>query len=171
MASYATRCRTAPGFFQRLMHTTRRASSTHHNVHEWRYRFPCLTNSACMLSTRILSRLRTHDLKLSPSKTRLGVTDLDSLGPSTSSAGLHPDSKARAMTELPMPTNICPLRSMFGELSYYRKILTGCSKRSALLLSYSQRCRVLFATDTEAIVRGILKRLPKTWYYVVEVGM
>ena len=55
-----------------------------------------------------LSRLRTHDLKLSPSKARLGATELDFLGHSISPAGLHPDTtnKVRAMTDMHMPTNL-----------------------------------------------------------------
>ncbi|CAM9575887.1 unnamed protein product, partial [Sphacelaria rigidula] len=65
------------------------------------------------------SRLRTRDLKLSPSKARLGAADLDFLGHSISPAGLHPDTnKAKAMTDLPMPTNISHLRFLLDGLSH-----------------------------------------------------
>ena len=84
-----------------------------------------------------LSRLRKHDLKLSPSKARLGATELDFLGHSISPAGLHPDTnKVRAMTEMPMPTNISQLRSLLGGLSYYSKFLPNLSNRFGLLRTY-----------------------------------
>ena len=76
-----------------------------------------------------LSRLRKHDLKLSPSKARLGATELDFVGHSISPAGLHPDTnKVRAMTEMPMPTNISQLRSLLGGLSYYRKFSSNAQR-------------------------------------------
>lgn len=52
------------------------------------------------------SFLRTHDLKLSPGKARLGATELGSPERSILPAGLNADTnKVREITEPPMPTN------------------------------------------------------------------
>lgn len=73
--------------------------------------------------------LRTHDLKLSLPKARLGATELGFLGQSIYPAGLHPDTnKVRVMTDMPMPADISQLRSLLGELSHYPKNLPNLSK-------------------------------------------
>ena len=108
-----------------------------------------------------LSRLRTHDLKLSPSKARLGATELDFLGHSISPAGLHPDTnKVRAMIDMPMPTNLSQLRSLLGGLSYYRKFLPNLSKWIRPITDLLKKSvPFVFTKEMEAIVRDLLKIL------------
>ena len=55
----------------------------------------------------LFERLRKHNLKLSPSKARLGATDADFLGHSISLAGLRPNAeKVSALINTPMPTDV-----------------------------------------------------------------
>ena len=55
----------------------------------------------------LFERLRKHNLKLSPSKARLGATDANFLGHSISPAGLRPNAeKVSALTKMPMPTDV-----------------------------------------------------------------
>ncbi|CAM9522650.1 unnamed protein product [Sphacelaria rigidula] len=110
---------------------------------------------------QFLSRLRIHDLKLSPSKPRLGATDLDFLGHSIPPAGLHPDTnKVEEMTDFPMPTNISQLRSLWGRLSFYRKFLPNLSKWMHILTELRKKGAVFFFTiDMKSITRESLKAL------------
>ena len=78
----------------------------------------------------LFERLRKHNLKLSPSKARLGATDADFLSHSISPAGVRPNAeKLSALTLMPMPRDLKQLRSLLGGLSYYRKFLPDMSKR------------------------------------------
>ena len=55
----------------------------------------------------LFERLRKHNLKLSPSKGRLGATDANFLGHSISPAGLRPNAeKMSAWINMPMPTDV-----------------------------------------------------------------
>ena len=77
----------------------------------------------------LFERLRKHNLKLSPSKARLGATDADFLSHSISPAGVRPNAeKLSALTLMPMPRDLKQLRSLLGGLSYYRKFLPDMSK-------------------------------------------
>ena len=84
------------------------------------------------------ARLRLHNLKLSPNKTRIGAARVDFLGRVISQDGVRPnDDKIAALTRMPMPRDIKQLRSLLDGLSYYRKFLPNMAKRvrpiSALL--------------------------------------
>ena len=55
----------------------------------------------------LFERLRKYNLKLSPSKARLGATKADFLGHTISPAGVSPNAaKVAALTEMPMPKDI-----------------------------------------------------------------
>ena len=70
----------------------------------------------------LFERLRKHNLKLSPSKAKLGATDADFLGHTISSAGVSPNADmVAALTLMPMPATVKQLRSLLGGLGYYRK--------------------------------------------------
>ena len=61
---------------------------------------------------------KLFDLKLAPKKTYLGVRTIKFLGHRVTAKGVEPDpDKVKAMTNLPMPTNISQLRSVLGALS------------------------------------------------------
>ena len=69
----------------------------------------------------LFKKLRKHNLKLSPSKAKIGATDADFLGHTISPAGIRPNvSKVAALTKMPMPSDLKQLWSLFGGLSYYR---------------------------------------------------
>ena len=78
----------------------------------------------------LFERLRNHNLKLSPSKARLGSTDADFLGHSISPAGARPNAEnVSALTLMPMPRELKQLRFLLAGLSYYRTFLPDMSKR------------------------------------------
>ena len=69
----------------------------------------------------LFERLRNHNLKLSPSKARLGGIDANVLGHSIYPAGLHPKAEiASALTNMPMPTDVKQVRALMGGAYYYR---------------------------------------------------
>ena len=74
--------------------------------------------------------LRKHDLKLSPSKARLGATNANFLGHSISPAGLRPNAeKVFALVKMPMPKDVKQVRILMGGINYYRFVLPDLSKR------------------------------------------
>ena len=109
----------------------------------------------------LLERLRKHNLKLSPSKARLGATDADFLGHSISPAGVRPNAdKVSALTLMPMPRDLKQLRSLLGGLSYYRKILLDMSKRIRPITALLKKgVKFLFTPSMEVIVRDMLAEL------------
>ena len=76
------------------------------------------------------ARLRLHNLKLSPNKTRIGAARVDFLGHVISQDGVRPnDDKIAALARMPMPRDVKQLRSSLRGLSYYRKFLPNMAKR------------------------------------------
>ena len=77
----------------------------------------------------LFERLRKHNLKLFPSKARLGATDANFLGHSISPAGLRPKAEnVSALINMPMPTDVKQVRALMGCLLY-----TSPSPRDATL--------------------------------------
>ena len=99
--------------------------------------------SAHVKTIRVLfERLREHNVKLSPSKARLGATDADFVGHSISPAGVRPNAeKVSALTLMSMPLNLKQLRSLLGGLSYYRKFLPDMSETDSTNRGPSQEGR------------------------------
>ena len=63
----------------------------------------------------LFERLRRHNLKIFPSKARLGATDANFLGHSLSPAGLRSNAeKVSALTNMPMPTDVKQVRALMG---------------------------------------------------------
>ena len=90
----------------------------------------------------LFERLCKHNLKVSPSKARIGATDADFLPHSISPAGVRPIAeKVSALTLMPMPRDLKQLRSLLGGLSYYRKFLLDTSKRIRPTTTLSQEGR------------------------------
>ena len=88
----------------------------------------CFITHVATLAT-FFARLRLHNLKLSPNKTRIGAIRVDFLGHIISQDGVRPnDDKIAALTRMPIPKDIKQLRSLLGGLSYYRKFLLNMAK-------------------------------------------
>ena len=78
----------------------------------------------------LIERVRKHNLKLSPSKARLGATDANFLGHSISPAGLRPNAdKVSALMNMPMPTDVKQLLAPMGGINYYCNVLPDLSKQ------------------------------------------
>ena len=76
------------------------------------------------------ARLRLHQLKLSPDKSRIGAARVDFLGHVISADGVRPnDDRVAALTRMLMAPDIKQLRSLLGGLSYYRKSLPNMARR------------------------------------------
>ena len=73
---------------------------------------------------RFLQRLTRFDLKLAPNKALLGAAEIIFFGHKISSEGMASDpGKVKVMKEMPMSQNVSQLRSLLGDLSYYRRQL------------------------------------------------
>ena len=109
----------------------------------------------------LFERLRKHNLKLSPSKARLGATDANFLGHSTSPAGIRPNAKQKSdLMKLPMPKNLKRVRALMGGVGYYRKFLPNLSKRIRPLTALLRKgVKYVFTPAMEVIVRQILDEM------------
>ena len=108
-----------------------------------------------------LERLTLFDLKLAPKKAYLGVRTINFLGHRVTAKGVEPDpDKVKAMTNLPMPTNISQLGSVLGALSYYRKFLPQMATITRPLNNLLKKeVKFVFTTEHVEIVQLLLKRL------------
>ena len=107
----------------------------------------------------LFERLRKHNLKLSPSKARLGATDATFLGHSISPASIRPNAdKASAMIKMTMPKNLNQVRALMGGGGYYRKFLPNLSTDPLTALP-RKGVKYVFTPAMEVIVRQILAEL------------
>ena len=107
------------------------------------------------------ARLRLHDLKLSPNKTRIGAAHVEFLGHNISQDEVRPnDDKITALTRMPMPRDIKQLRSLLGGLSYYRKYLLNMAKRVRPVAALLKKGATFgFTPSMEEAVRALLAEL------------
>ena len=107
------------------------------------------------------ARLRLHNLKLSPNRTRIGAARVDLLGHVISQDGVRPnDDKIAALARMPTPRDIKQLRSLLGGLSYYRKFLPNMAKRIRLITALlKKRATFSFTPPMEEAVRALLAEL------------
>ena len=107
------------------------------------------------------ARLRLHNLKLSPNKTRIGAARVDFLGHVISQDGVRPnDDKIAALARMPMPRDIKQLRSLLGGLSYYRKFLPNTAKRVRPITALLKKGATFsFTPPMEETVRALLAEL------------
>ena len=106
----------------------------------------------------IFEQLRKHNLKLSPSKARLGTTDVGFLGHSVSPERVRPNAgKVSALTKIPMPRNLKQVHALVGRVGYYRKFPPDLSKRIRPLTAFLRKgVKYDFTPAMENIVREIL---------------
>ena len=107
------------------------------------------------------ARLRLHNLKLSPNKTRVAAARVDFLGHVISQDRVRPnDDKIAALARMPMPRDIKQLRSLLGGLSYYRKFLPNMAKRVRPIATlFKKRVTFSFTQPMEEAVRTLLAEL------------
>ena len=108
-----------------------------------------------------LARLRLHQLKLSPDKSRIGAARVDFLGHIIARDGVRPnDDRVAALTRMPMPTDIKQLRSLLGGLSYYRKFLPNMARLIRPFTALLKKGAAFDFTSTmEDTVRSLLAEL------------
>ena len=75
----------------------------------------------------LCENLRKHNLKLSPSKARLGATDADFLGRFISPTGVRPNAGRKI--KMIMPRDLKQERALLDGVGYYSKFLRCLSKR------------------------------------------
>ena len=107
------------------------------------------------------ARLRLHNLKLSPNKTRIGAARVDFLGHVISQDGVSlNDEKIAALARMPMPRDIKQFRSLLGGLSYYHKFLPNMVKRVRLITAlFKKGATFSFTPPVEEVVRAPLAEL------------
>ncbi|CAM9890027.1 unnamed protein product, partial [Sphacelaria rigidula] len=94
--------------------------------------------------TSFFNRFEQHNLKLAPSKSRIGATKIEFLGHCITPKGRRqatneyaPPPKGRssnldkvaALSDMPMQRDISQLRSLLGGLSYYRPYLPNLARK------------------------------------------
>ena len=95
----------------------------------------------------LFERLRENDVKFSPSKARLGATNMNFLGHFISPAGLRLNAeKVSVLINMPMPTNVNQVRALMGGINYYCNILPDLSKRLRPINPLLRK-RVLFCSS------------------------
>ena len=89
-------------------------------------------NNTLSALRKVLSRLRTHDLKLKPRKCHFFKEEVEFLGKLVSCSGtsIAPD-KLEAVKEWPVPQNAKELMSFLGFMNYHRNHMPGFAKVSA----------------------------------------
>ena len=107
------------------------------------------------------ARLRLHNLKLYPNKTRIGAARVDFLGHVISQDGVRPNNtKIAALVRMPMPRDIKQLRSLLGGLSYYPKFLPNMAKRVRPITALLKKGATFsFTSPMEEAVRALLAGL------------
>ena len=107
------------------------------------------------------ARLRLHQLKLSPDKSRIGAARVDFLGHIISADGVRPnDDRVAALTRISMPSDIKQLRSLLGGLSYYRKFLPNMARLIRPITALLKKGVAFDFTSTiEDTVRALLAEL------------
>ena len=107
------------------------------------------------------ARLRLHNLKLFPNKTRIGAARVDFLGHVISQDGVHPNNdKIAALACMPMPRGIKQRRSLLGGLSYYHKFLPNMAKRVRPIAALLKKGATFsFTPPMEEAVRTLLAEL------------
>ena len=105
--------------------------------------------------------LRKHNLKLSPSKARLGATDANFLRHSISPVDLRPNAgKVSTLTNMPMPTDVKQVRALMGGVNYYRNFLPDLSKRLRPIYALLRKgVKFAFTPAMEKLVGEILAEL------------
>ena len=118
------------------------------------------TAHVATLST-FFARLRLHNLKLSPNKTRIGAARVEFLGHVISQDGVRPnDDTIAALARMPMRRDIKKLRSLLGGLSHYRKFLPNMAKRVRPIMSLINKTATFsFTPPIEEAVRALLAEL------------
>ena len=118
------------------------------------------THHVATLAT-FFARLRLHNLKLSPNKTRIGAAFVEFLGHLISQDGVRPnDDKIAALTCMPIRRDIKRLRSLLGGLSYYRKFLPNMAKRVRPITALLKNGATFgFTSPMEDTVRALLAEL------------
>ena len=111
--------------------------------------------------TTFFARLRLHNLKRSPNKTRINAARVEFLGHIISQDGVRPnDDKIAALTCMSMPRDIKQLRSLLGGLSYYRKFLPNMAKRVRPITALLKKGATFgFTPPMEETVHALLAEL------------
>ena len=120
----------------------------------------CPLHHVAALAT-FFARLRLHKLKLSPDKSRIGAARVAFLGHVILADGVRPnDARVAALARMPMPTDIKPLRSLLGGLSYYRKFLPNMAYHIRPVTALLKKGAAFeFASAMEDAVRILLAEL------------
>ncbi|GJZ32919.1 gypsy/ty3 retroelement polyprotein [Tanacetum coccineum] len=117
----------------------------------------------------VLETMRSHKLYDKRSKYVFGTDKVEYLGHVTSAKGVATDpKKIKAMSDLPIPTNLKQLRGFLGSRGYYRRFIQGyanISKPLTQLLKknsfvWSDASQAAFVQLKKAMVSALVLQLP-----------
>lgn len=141
----------APSTFQRLMDTLLRNLT-------WKYCLVYLDD--VMVYSRdfashlyrldlILSRFKSANLKLKPSKCCFGMSQVNYLGYCITSSGLKPDqAKTQVISKMEAPKNKDDIKRFLGMMSYYRRFIPEFSTTAACLFELT-KAKMIFQWTSE----------------------
>ena len=143
---------TAPASFERLMELVLRG-------HQWERCLIFLDDVIVHGKTfddtlqnldLILTRFRSANLKLKPSKCHLFKKSVTFLGHVVSKDGIKTDpEKIKAVSDWPVPSMVKEVRSFLGFANYYRRFIQGFATLAAPLHHLTNK-NVIFRWDDES---------------------
>ena len=93
----------------------------------------------------VFDKLRTNGLKLQPSKYHFGKTSLAFLGHIIGKDGIQPDpTKASAIQQFPIPTNLTILRGFLGLASYYQYFVKDFVKKACSIILTNEKRSIFY---------------------------
>ena len=115
------------------------------------------------------ARLRLHQLKLFPDKSRIGAARVDFLGHIISVKGVRPnDDRVAALTRMSMPSDIKQLCSLLGGLSCYHMFLPNMARLIRPITALLKKGAAFdFTSAMEDTVRALLAELAAPLIFVV----
>ena len=118
----------------------------------------------------LFQRLKTHNLKLKPSKCSLLQTKVSFLGHVVGREGIATDpDKIKLIKDWPEPKNLRELRGFLGLAGYYRRFVEGFSNiacpltalmKKGRVFSWTDECRVAFEQLKERLQEPPILTLP-----------
>ena len=153
----------APGAFQRVMFRVTDGLPKCHMYLDDAVCHDCTPAEHVEQLASFFGRFEQHNLKLAPSKSRIGATKIEFLGHCISPEGRSPNpNKVAALAKMPMPRDVSQLRSLLGGLSYYRQYLPNLAQTLKPLTTLLKKgVKFVFTSEMETTVRGLLDALSR----------
>ena len=104
----------------------------------------------CDRLVSVLSRFRSHNLRVKATKCTFGAASVLFLGHVVSPQGIHTDpKKIEAVSKLPVPQNVEQVRSFLGLSGYYRRFIPKFATLAAPLVALTKKATKFLWTQKQ----------------------